>query len=64
MVQPCPFPEGGSVKHIPHVLALLAVACINFKADQTLVGTALNLLGQGTRRLCDIPTPTIVGGDV
>ena len=25
--------------------ALLGVACINFKADQTLVGTALNLLG-------------------
>ena len=24
---------------------LLAAACINFKADQTLVGTALNLLG-------------------
>ena len=24
---------------------LLAVACINFKADQTLVGTAMNLLG-------------------
>ena len=25
--------------------SLLAVACINFKADQTLVGTAMNLLG-------------------
>lgn len=25
--------------------ALLGIACINFKADQTLVGTALNLLG-------------------
>ena len=25
--------------------SLLGVACINFKADQTLVGTALNLLG-------------------
>ena len=25
--------------------ALMGVACINFKADQTLVGTALNLLG-------------------
>lgn len=25
--------------------ALLGVACINFKADQTLVGTALNLMG-------------------
>ena len=25
--------------------ALLGVACINFKADQTIVGTALNLLG-------------------
>ena len=25
--------------------ALLGVACINFKADQTLVGTAMNLLG-------------------
>ena len=25
--------------------ALLGVACINFKADQTLVGTALNMLG-------------------
>ena len=24
---------------------LLAVACINFKADQTIVGTAMNLLG-------------------
>ena len=24
---------------------LLGVACINFKADQTLVGTAMNLLG-------------------
>ena len=25
--------------------ALLGVACINFKADQTIVGTALNMLG-------------------
>ncbi len=25
--------------------SLLAVACVNFKADQTLVGTAMNLLG-------------------
>lgn len=25
--------------------ALLAVACINFKADQTIVGTAINMLG-------------------
>lgn len=25
--------------------SLLAVACINFKADQTLIGTAMNLLG-------------------
>ena len=25
--------------------ALLAVACINFRADQTIVGTALNMLG-------------------
>ena len=25
--------------------ALLAVACINFKADQTIVGTAMNMLG-------------------
>ena len=35
----------GSV--LPGVLysALLAVACINFKADQTIVGTALNMLG-------------------
>ena len=29
----------------PHLLLLLAVAAINFKADQTLVGTAMNLLG-------------------
>ncbi len=27
---------------------LLAVACINFKADQTIVGTAMNLLGTST----------------
>ncbi len=27
---------------------LLAVACINFKADQTIVGTAMNLLGTAT----------------
>ncbi len=27
---------------------LLAVACINFKADQTLTGTAMNLLGTAT----------------
>ena len=25
--------------------SLLGVACINFKADQTIVGTALNMLG-------------------
>ena len=30
--------------------ALLAVACINFKADQTIVGTALNMLGNGHRK--------------
>ena len=28
--------------------ALLGVACINFKADQTIVGTALNMLGVAT----------------
>ncbi len=28
--------------------SLLAVACINFKADQTIVGTALNMLGTAT----------------
>jgi len=37
---------------------LLAVAAVNFKADQTLVGTAMNLLGMdaGSLRLplCDI----------
>ena len=27
---------------------LLAVACINFKADQTIIGTAMNLLGTAT----------------
>ena len=32
---------------------LLAVAAINFKADQTLVGTAMNLLGTaGFHRIC------------
>ena len=29
--------------------SLLAVACINFKADQTIVGTALNMLGTAGR---------------
>ena len=31
--------------------SLLAVACINFKADQTIVGTALNLLGTALNML-------------
>lgn len=31
---------------------LLAVAAVNFKADQTLVGTAMNLLGTAAGHQC------------
>ena len=42
---------------------LLAVACINFKADQTLVGTALNLLGTAGATVIVKPINTAANPD-
>ena len=42
---------------------LLAVACINFKADQTIVGTAMNMLGTAAATVIDKAMNTRINPD-